>query len=72
MCDKGGEIAIHEGWRLLMRQINLLTLGGMILELLAANQDILLRGLETTTKALKLAFDGYGPLTGLLVHALCR
>ncbi len=53
----------NEGWRRPATQTNLLTLGAMVLELVAANGDALPEGLEITTNTLKLAFGGYNPLT---------
>jgi hypothetical protein len=47
-----------------------MTLGQMIIKLYTTAGDILPEGLEITTNTLKLAFGGYDPLTGLLVHAL--
>jgi hypothetical protein len=42
----------------------------MIGKLIAANNDALPEGLEITVNTLKLAFGGYDPITGALVHAL--
>jgi hypothetical protein len=42
----------------------------MILALNAANGEVLPEGLEITTNTLKLAFGGYNPITGLLLHAI--
>jgi hypothetical protein len=47
-----------------------MTLGAMILQLFAANDEALPEGLEITTNTLKLAFGGYDPITGLLAHVL--
>jgi hypothetical protein len=41
----------------------------MIRKLIAANNDALPEGLEITVNTLKLAFGGYDPVTGVLVHA---
>ncbi|CAL3970891.1 unnamed protein product [Diplocarpon coronariae] len=60
----------NEGWRPTAQETNLFTLGGMILQLIAANNDTLPEGLEITTNTLKLAFGGYDPVTGLLEHIL--
>jgi hypothetical protein len=59
-----------EGWRPPAKQTTLMTLGQMIIKLYTTAGDILPEGLEITTNTLKLAFGGYDPLTGLLVHAL--
>lgn len=59
-----------EGWRPPTKQTNLLTLGGMVLELSIAKKEILPEGLEIATNTLKLAFGAYDPITGLLVHAI--
>jgi hypothetical protein len=59
-----------EGWRPPTTQTNLLTLGSLVLQLNAANGEILHEGLTFTTNTLKLAFGGYDPMTGLLVHVL--
>jgi len=42
----------------------------MILALNAASGEVLPEGLEITLNTLKLAFGGYDPITGVLVHAL--
>ena len=42
-----------EGWRPITKQTNLLTLGGMILALNAANGEIIPEGVEITTNTLK-------------------
>ena len=42
----------------------------MIVQLSAANKDILPEGLEITLNTLKLAFGGYDPITGVLAHAV--
>ncbi|KAG4434921.1 hypothetical protein IFR05_009590 [Cadophora sp. M221] len=60
----------NEGWRPTAQETNLVTLGGMILQLVAANKDTLPEGLLITTNTLKLAFGGYNPITGLLDHIL--
>jgi hypothetical protein len=71
MCNVEQErLPYNEGWRPSTTQTTLFTLGDMILQLSAANKDILPEGLEITTNTLKLAFGGYDPITGLLVHAL--
>jgi len=53
-----------------VQQTNFLTLGDMIIQLYNAAGEVLPEGLEITTNTLKLAFGGYDPITGLLVHAL--
>jgi hypothetical protein len=42
----------------------------MILQLTAANKDILPEGLEITLNTLKLAFGGYDPITGFLARVV--
>ncbi|CZS89794.1 hypothetical protein WAI453_002840 [Rhynchosporium graminicola] len=60
----------NEGWRPTASETNLVTLGAMILQLIAANKEALPEGLEITTNTLKIAFGGYNPITGLLDHIL--
>lgn len=60
----------NEGWRPPKAQTNLATLGTMILELNAANGEVLPEGLEITIQTLKMAFGGYDPITGVLNHVL--
>jgi len=60
----------NEGWRPPTTQTNLATLAAMVLELNAANGEVVPEGLLITTNTLKLAFGGYDPITGLLVHLL--
>lgn len=57
-----------EGWRRGECQTNLASLGVMILELVAANKDVLPEGLEVTAQTVGLAFGGYDPVTGILRH----
>ena len=59
-----------EGWRPPTKQTNLLTLGDMVFSRNAANGEVIPEGLEFTTNTLKLAFGGYDPIIGLLVHVL--
>jgi hypothetical protein len=59
-----------QGWRPPAQSTTLMTLGAMILQLFAANDEALPEGLEITTNTLKLAFGGYDPITGLLAHVL--
>ncbi len=60
----------NEGWRPTTTQTAQLTLGDMILQLIAANNDALPEGLEITLNTLKLAFEGHDPITGLLAHVI--
>jgi hypothetical protein len=45
------------------KQTNLLTLGDMILALIAANGEVIPEGSKITTNILKVAFGGYDPIT---------
>ncbi|KAB8289717.1 hypothetical protein EYC80_010628 [Monilinia laxa] len=60
----------EEGWRQGESQTNLASLGVMILELVAANNDVLPEGLEVTAQTVGLAFGGYDPVTGILRHVI--
>lgn len=59
-----------EGWRRPSAQTNLETLGRMMIELQAANGELIPEGLEITTNTLKLAFGGYNPITGIIAHLI--
>ncbi|KAI9051161.1 hypothetical protein LZ554_005263 [Drepanopeziza brunnea f. sp. 'monogermtubi'] len=60
----------NEGWRPTISETNLSTLAGMILQLIAASNDVLPEGLVITANTLKLAFGGYNPVTGILARVL--